>query len=60
MSLTAASRVKLVCQVLDYPRSSCYGQGKGRERQALREPLEGVAATWPTYGYRRITAPLRR
>jgi putative transposase len=60
MSLTTNYPVHLVCQVLGYPRSSYYRQGKARDEQALCEAIAQVAAVWPTYGYRRITAQLQR
>jgi|TARA_Y100000031_G_scaffold152121_1_gene194647 transposase InsO family protein len=60
MKLAAAYPVTLVCQSLDYPRSRYYYQAKVPADQALREALASVAADWPTYGYRRVTAQLRR
>jgi transposase InsO family protein len=50
----------LVCRTLGCPRSSYYYQGKGRDDQALKEALKQAAGTWPTYGYRRLTAQLQR
>jgi len=52
--------VSLVCQTLAYPCSRYYHQAKGRDDRALREAIEEVAGTWPTYGSRRIAAQLRR
>lgn len=60
MKLAAKYPISLVCQTLDCPRSSYYYQARVPEDQALKEALTQVAATWPTYGYRRITAQLRR
>jgi putative transposase len=60
MKLAQEYPVSLVCRTLSYPRSGYYYQGKGRDDQALREAIEEVASAWPTYGYRRITAQLRR
>jgi putative transposase len=60
MKLVAKYPLSLVCQVLNCPRSSYYYRPKGREEQALRAGVEQGAATWPTYGYRRITVQLRR
>jgi transposase InsO family protein len=49
-----------VCQTLGYPRSSYYQPRAAPADPALRESLTRLAATWPTYGYRRLTAQLRR
>lgn len=54
----------LVCRVLERPRSSVYARQRAARRgtteQALRDHIEQIAAQWPTYGYRRVTAQLRR
>lgn len=60
MKLAADYPARLVCRTLECPRSSYYFQAKGREEQALQEAIEQVAAAWPTYGYRRVTAQLQR
>jgi putative transposase len=60
MRLAAEYPVSLVCGTLDCPRSSYYYQAREPDEQALKEAITEVAATWPTYGYRRITAQLRR
>src|SRR5918992_6039920 len=60
MRLVTEYPVSLVCGILEYPRSSYYYQARKPDDQALQEALTQVAATWPTYGYRRITAQLRR
>lgn len=53
--------VSVVCQILDYSRSSYYYQAQLRSDEAeLRAAIEKVAGEWPTYGYRRITAQIRR
>jgi len=50
-----------VCEALDCPRSSVYYTPQGRDDEAaLREDIRRLAGAWPTYGYRRITAMLRR
>jgi len=50
-----------VCAVLDYPRSGVYYAPQGRDDEPkLREAMRRLAGAWPTYGYRRITALLRR
>ena len=51
---------KVVCQVLDYSRSSSYYQREPGDEQAVSTAVEQVAGTWPTYGSRRIAAQLRR
>lgn len=60
MKLAAEYPVNLVCRVLGCSRSSYYYQSKGQDDQALKEAVEQVAASWPTYGYRRLTAQLKR
>jgi putative transposase len=60
MSLTTDCPVRLVWQVLDYPRSSYYCQKRKRDEQARCDAIDEVAAVWPAYGYRRITARLQR
>ena len=60
MKLATEYPVSLVCQTLGYPRSSYYYQTRGRDDQVLKKVLEQVAGTWPTYGYRRLTAQLQR
>lgn len=60
MRLVREFPVTVVCQTLSYPRSLYYYQSRGRDDQTLKEVIEEVAGRWPTYGYRRITAQLRR
>ena len=50
----------LVCAVLDVPRSSFYYRAAVADETALKAALEALAARWPTYGYRRLTALLQR
>lgn len=56
--------VAVVCRVLAVPRSSVYARQRAMRRgttePALRDHIEQIAAQWPTYGYRRVTAQLRR
>src|ERR671918_1879863 len=42
------------------PAQRYYYRGHGRDGQVLKEALKQVAGTWPTYGYRRLTAQLQR
>lgn len=54
--------VSLLCDVLGLARSSFYYQPQGLrdEDEELARAIETVLGEWPTYGYRRITAQLRR
>jgi len=52
--------VALACDLLDCARSSYYHRAEPADNIALRAAIEAVAAEWPTYGYRRVTAQLRR
>lgn len=49
-----------ICQVLDYARSSVYYQSKKARDLSLRQAIQQLAGDYPTYGYRRITAMLKR
>src|SRR5579884_2900476 len=62
MSLTQHSPARLVCRLLDFPRCQLYRSPRdaGEEDAPLREALTRLAGEWPTYGYRRLTAMLRR
>lgn len=60
MKLTESYPVKLVCETLGYPRSRYYRQGCNKDDEALRGAIGEIAGKCPTYGYRRITAELRR
>lgn len=60
MKLAEEYPVARVCQTLGYPRSSYYQPRSKPADPALRQSLTRLAATWPTYGYRRLTAQLRR
>ena len=51
----------LACDVLDCARSSYYHLSiQQTDEEDLKAAIKAVAAEWPTYGYRRITAQLRR
>ena len=52
--------VRQVCRVLEYARSRHYYQPRGRVEPTLQAAIVRLAEAWPTYGYRRITALLRR
>ena len=52
--------IKTLCEVLGLPRSSAYYQPRPAEDRPLRASLMELAGQWPTYGYRRLTAMLKR
>jgi putative transposase len=52
--------VTLVCDVLVCARSSYYYRPGKSDDQEVKLAIQKVAAEWPTYGYRRVTAQLRR
>lgn len=47
--------VQLLCELLDYARSSYYYRPHTRDDQATRVAITEAQGHWPTYGYRRIT-----
>lgn len=49
-----------LCETLGLPRSSAYYQARPRTDEPVRECLAELAGQWPTYGYRRLTAMLKR
>lgn len=57
---TEAYPVTSICEVLGLPRSSFYHPTRPDSNAGLRLRLHGLAAQYPTYGYRRLTALLRR
>ncbi len=62
MSLVSDYPARLVCRLLDFPRRQLY-RPSGDDASAdapLQEALQRLAGQWPTYGYRRLTALLRR
>lgn len=52
--------MRLVCRVLDVPASSFYYQSESGDESKLKAAMGELAGQWPTYGYRRITAELKR
>src|SRR5262249_24082040 len=61
MSLIEQYPIRLVCRLLDFPRSLLYRTPAAADDEAdLRAALLRLAGEWPTYGYRRLTALLRR
>jgi transposase InsO family protein len=61
MRLAGDHPVRLLCRALNCPRAGLYRAPAAAAGEAdLRRAVERLAGTWPTYGYRRITAMLRR
>jgi transposase InsO family protein len=60
MRLAKEYPIQRVCQALGYARSCDDHQPQPPDDRALPAVLRRVAGAWPTYGYRRLTAPLRR
>lgn len=52
--------VEMLCDLLNYARRSYYYHAHPRDDTALRATIQDTQGRWPTYGYRRITAELRR
>ena len=50
--------ITMACDVLDLARSSYYYEPQQRDETKIEAAIEAVAAEWPTYGYRRVTAQL--
>ena len=57
--LSADYPVEMLCDLLSCPRSSYYYKEAGEDTTA-RDAIEQIAAAFPRYGYRRITAELAR
>ena len=62
MNLVEDYAIASTCGVLALPRSSYYYQASQQveEQDELQAALMRLAAQWPTYGYRRLTAHLHR
>jgi putative transposase len=62
MKLAKTYPIRLVCRLLHVPRSSVYYAAHGPEADEamLKTALLDLAGEWPTYGYRRLTAMMRR
>lgn len=61
MELISQYPVATVCRVLDYPRSQVYYQERSlTDETRIKEEMMQLAGQYPTYGYRRITAMLKR
>jgi putative transposase len=62
MKLAKTYPIRLVCRLLGVPRSSVYysTQAPLADEAMLKTALLDLAGEWPTYGYRRLTAMMRR
>jgi putative transposase len=62
MKLAKDHPIRLVCRLLGVPRSSIYyaAQPVPDDEAMLKTVLIDTAGEWPTYGYRRLTAMMRR
>jgi transposase InsO family protein len=62
MKLAKTYPIRVVCRLLGVPRSSIYyrTQPPFDGEAVLKTALIDVAGEWPTYGYRRLTAMMRR
>ena len=62
MTLCQDYPARLVCRLLDFPRCRLYRAAASPpgDEADLRTALQRLAGEWPTYGYRRLTALLRR
>lgn len=58
--LSIAFPVRLLCRVAGVSPSSYYYRPRANDDLALLSKIEEVLVRFPTYGYRRITAQLRR
>lgn len=62
MKLVGSYPIRLLCQLLGVPRSSIYykPQPVPDTEAMFKAALLDLAGEWPTYGYRRLTAMMRR
>jgi putative transposase len=62
MKLAKTYPIRLVCRLLGVPRSSIYYPARPIPdgEAMLKTALLDLAGEWPTYGYRRLTAMMRR
>jgi putative transposase len=61
MTLAGEYPVRLLCRALGCPRAGLYRTPSAAADEAdLRRAVGRLAGAWPTYGYRRIAAMLRR
>ncbi len=62
MKLIGTYPIRTLCQLLGVPRSSVYykAQAVPDAEAMFKAALLDLAGEWPTYGYRRLTAMMRR
>jgi transposase InsO family protein len=61
MKLSKTYPIRVICRLLGVPRSSIYYQARPAIDEAMfKTALLDLAGEWPTYGYRRLTAMMRR
>src|SRR5207253_3628522 len=62
MKLAKTYPIRAVCRLLGVPRSSVYYPARSplADEAMLKTALLDLAGEWPTYGYRRLTAMMRR
>jgi putative transposase len=61
MKLSKTYPIRVICRLLGVPRSSIYYRARPAIDEAmLKTALLDLAGEWPTYGYRRLTAMMRR
>lgn len=60
MHLQECYPVKSICTVLGLPRSTFYHRATPTDDIELRAAIQELVVQYPTYGYRRLTALLRR
>ena len=60
MTLKATYPLTVICEVLALARSTCYHTAAAADDAVLRSGLLDLVGQYPTYGYRRLTALLKR
>ena len=62
MKLIGTYPIRTLCQLLGVPRSSVYykAQAVPNAEAMFKAALLDLAGEWPTYGYRRLTAMMKR
>ena len=61
MKLAKTYPIRLLCRLLDAPRSSVYYEpNQASDHNVYKVALLDLAAEYPTYGYRRLTVMLKR
>ncbi len=58
--LSTTYPISVICEVVALPRSSYYYCAAQRDETSLKATIEGVAAQFPTYGSRRLSAQVKR